>query len=52
MLGRGLRALQPALGDVDEARSEAELLARPEPTTEELATLATRPSTTGFATSV
>jgi DNA recombination protein RmuC len=52
MLGRELRALQPVLGDVDEATSEAELLARPEPTTEELAALATRPSTTGFATSV
>ena len=52
MLGRELRALQPVLADVEEAASEAELLQRPEPTTEELAALATRPPTTGFATSV
>jgi DNA recombination protein RmuC len=52
MLGRELRALQPVLEDVDEPASEAELLQRPEPTTEELASLATRPPTAGFATSV
>jgi DNA recombination protein RmuC len=52
MLGRELRALQPVLEDVDGPASEADLLQRPDPTTEELAALATRPPTTGFATSV
>jgi len=53
LLGRELRALQPVLEDADEPTSEAELLARAEPTTQELAERAVKhPPTTGFATSV
>jgi DNA recombination protein RmuC len=52
LLGRELRALQPVLEEVDEPDTEEDLFQRPEPTTAELAELATRPPTTGFATSV
>ncbi len=52
MVGRELRALQSVLDDEDLPSSEIELLQRPEPTTEELASDGTRPAAGGRATSV